>query len=1297
MPKPEKSFAVAPWIINRGRLHACLRNKQHGLVVPENPCSVFDLQGIQVTESTKKVCRSHWLSIMNFAYLIDCIQTASLCDDSVRPSEPHPMVASTIRAYLAFRCEPALKDRKPNYVCIPDSSQYLLDVTGNKIQCLGTWKSPSNHKNHLTAVNLLHRRFTRTCAGAYQKVCADCFYLNYPHHDLKSYYSYPCDIGCVSRSVACTFPVEDGVPLAHDEESSGSLSADSNSFDQSSHAADSELYCKLVNSLRIGDDSNSLNSWNSDDEGDYVLPTKPAKNSDDPVPENTAANTVGLLPTTADEHTDDPVLENTAANTVGVLQSTADEHSDDPVPENTAANTVGLRTRSVVRTAHANLNANTLGNNGNSNYDELVAESTLADLAVIVPVSEMIVLAENIIIHEDDVEGPIDDNDAANGIPDVVDVDVSDEVEYLEYEEEDGGDVEEVEAFEESAGRDHASELLHAYLSNDSVKSTDPPLPANRNIGIGPLQNQSDWKSCRDHSGNPRLQYYGNVMNDTAVKIEFKEYMYKAQREHIVKGCGQLQPKELIAIRTHLLQKGKGNIRYFMLWVMILTAIKLFLRADEVIKIKVEDFNDSFMNDPDERKDRVINELVKCQVINDKFVHALACEVKGKSDQRVHRLRIFSDLDCTELDLVRTIFWWLHITKIKKGYLFPCHQELKAIVLAKQAHETKISLDPTTPPHAGFVVEKHVSYQILQKQTKEVITAVCHRGSEFKIGTHTYRKTAYLLSIWGILYHMYRARNKTFINHVLPDFLTNGVGQSARHRSNKHISEYAMDSMTTFHEAILMSELIDGTLPEFKSIHMNLESTQSLTSSTPFQKPLYELAHWFIDEVVQPTENCSQISLLDEILKYKSTPDVAENSLKVAISPFLNNPAQAATVMSFIREYCLHQSHPVDAVRMGGAPVPASQVTVTANTIPGLSENNNTFGDILLEDQQVSRLPQPTGVSTVAHTQDSTPTNLQANRRISLSPPVDDFISVQRICPTLRTVQPNPVAHRLYRLSTNEPVRNSNKRSCPPSAQVNGRRRIPPPEIQNQYRTPRPTRTHYKGCILPPNPEHNETDLTELPYPHHPRHNWLPPPHIYWSPGGPNPNNTTNHAVPPLPVNHRRNLPRNMPNVSIAATPVRNSNETILSPLTAGGPPPPPLHPPLLCRGLFKKLHVSGYIAWEDNAQVEYASRHNRKVKTLNSDDYRWVRRYDKGRVHLDDCFQSDMGAFTASISNKERSWTTLVSDMKYCKICWDTPKDKSLHHQHQYGTLAAAREQAEEKQAETAKKKQIKQSLLNG
>jgi hypothetical protein len=71
-------------------------------------------------------------------------------------------------------------------------------------------------------------------------------------------------------------------------------------------------------------------------------------------------------------------------------------------------------------------------------------------------------------------------------------------------------------------------------------------------------------------------------------------------------------------------------LKHFMLWVIIVVRVKLFLRIDEVLELKYEQFLEEYF------------------VIKDCNIESLLTKIKGKRDNKWLHFAIWDDKDCTE-------------------------------------------------------------------------------------------------------------------------------------------------------------------------------------------------------------------------------------------------------------------------------------------------------------------------------------------------------------------------------------------------------------------------------------------------------------------------------------------------------------------------------------------------------------------------------------------------------------------------------------------------------------------------
>ncbi|KAJ3287457.1 hypothetical protein HDU76_007820, partial [Blyttiomyces sp. JEL0837] len=231
-----------------------------------------------------------------------------------------------------------------------------------------------------------------------------------------------------------------------------------------------------------------------------------------------------------------------------------------------------------------------------------------------------------------------------------------------------------------------------------------------------------DGKGCHEHSQKAFLFPRGNPRNredvqNTVHDITIDKGGYEEN------GDKPLLPPELMMIRDKLLSS--NDKKDLQMWVMILLAIKLFLRADEVINLTFAGDEHGF--------NRVDWNLTTIHETG--MVKGLTFKISGKSENRLINgkatakyvnLTAWNDDDHPEMCPVRALLTYIHICKPQGEYLFPA------------------DLDPTHPKH-----QVPVSYDQFNIRFQEICAELLPRAKLDRFGTHTCRKTAYLLAILG--------------------------------------------------------------------------------------------------------------------------------------------------------------------------------------------------------------------------------------------------------------------------------------------------------------------------------------------------------------------------------------------------------------------------------------------------------------------------------------------------------------------------------------------------------------------
>eukprot|EP00474_Spongospora_subterranea_P006372 CRZ06830.1 hypothetical protein [Spongospora subterranea] len=252
-------------------------------------------------------------------------------------------------------------------------------------------------------------------------------------------------------------------------------------------------------------------------------------------------------------------------------------------------------------------------------------------------------------------------------------------------------------------------------------------------------QDASCTNGCFHHLGKPRFWRTGDSSTSDVVQNTKRS----SNRDSICyqsKGNFALMMNELIAIRQRLVSS--GSLYDYQVWVMILIGVHLFLRAEEMEALLMEDFLLDLT---------AFDELGR--------VDLLVVKVHGKSEKAQAQGPVV--LTLWRLDShpmlcpVRALFLYVARSGITKGYLFGPKSVIDRLDMEP------VSLDELTT---------HISYDEFNSVFFQLCNSVTGDENRNRYGTHTIRKTAYLYAIWGggDLDHIRQgARHKTMKNAQL--------------------------------------------------------------------------------------------------------------------------------------------------------------------------------------------------------------------------------------------------------------------------------------------------------------------------------------------------------------------------------------------------------------------------------------------------------------------------------------------------------------------------------------------------
>jgi hypothetical protein len=369
------------------------------------------------------------------------------------------------------------------------------------------------------------------------------------------------------------------------------------------------------------------------------------------------------------------------------------------------------------------------------------------------------------------------------------------------------------------------------------------------NVGIDSTTTHM-YRSCVNHAGRPCLIEVGCATNST----EFLDEVLIAKKKmqgHVVRGAMSLLPCDIRDLRRALVGK---DLQSFQIYLMVLLGIKLFLRADKLLSLRLEQFEK------------------KAYVVDGNDVHGICLWIQGKKDVTKKYVYLWTDEQCPEFCPVRHLLVYLALTKITSGLLFP------------YVGKGKKKYDPTI----------HVNEWCYNKwlaMLKFLVSCHCRtkkglpEDSLIKIGTHTLRKSAYVFAVFGIMKY----------NGFTVDDLTTSVETGTAHLQLANLLKSArhatlQNAMTYFEDASTLYEVVKHqNLPHlhkigiWKSIHIqDIEKFQCVSVCSHLRKKdLPVLAEYYVlTKHGFPTDGTMEIAeVMEAVLAVPPTTDIVANLL----------------------------------------------------------------------------------------------------------------------------------------------------------------------------------------------------------------------------------------------------------------------------------------------------------------------------------------------------------------------------------------------------------------------------------
>jgi hypothetical protein len=459
---------------------------------------------------------------------------------------------------------------------------------------------------------------------------------------------------------------------------------------------------------------------------------------------------------------------------------------------------------------------------------------------------------------------------------------------------------------------------------NDPARtSSAPPGPCNKCFPV--------------YGNNPQIIPKGCVLNDVHVK-KHVQTMKKMMEGHVKAGCIQLLPRDMRVIREHLLYQCPGDrctsLNNLQVYTMFLVGINLFLRSEELLQLQFSDFVPAytFFHWPTGK------------------IYCLVFKVKGKSDLRVHYLRLWANNSHPEFCPVIHLLIYIAMSGRTDGFVFP-------------------SLD-----NANKIFEYEKFLDIVKNLCVKVAG---YKHQDRRFGTHILRKTGYLFAIFGTLTQLgdgHRQATNTFSTDGIS---LSDIMDSARHKSFTNAATYAKDGVMTYHAIKLGGAGSDYAIAnrclEWKPIHAhNLLSLERVTPHSDFvDQPLQFCAKWFYKTKLRLTTASTVITAItaaanSSSLNQQSPQDAFQRLQAMHAAKF--TPEEVATANGYMEQIAIQraiensnstprsnsesqEAPEIVPIRPDQQPLGASTTTTTTSTTlrPPKKRRRGSYGPVNLE------------------------------------------------------------------------------------------------------------------------------------------------------------------------------------------------------------------------------------------------------------------------------------------------------------------------------------------------------------
>ncbi len=145
-----------------------------------------------------------------------------------------------------------------------------------------------------------------------------------------------------------------------------------------------------------------------------------------------------------------------------------------------------------------------------------------------------------------------------------------------------------------------------------------------------------------------------------------------------------------------------------------------------------------------------LNNFLKIWQLLREFLEGIAVVIQGKSDKAPVTLQLWADHERPFFCPIRHLLFWIKMSKITSGYLFPSYERLNGAMAQSDWNGENVPVESGDGDSLETEEDIVISYNTFQSRLVGLLRSLFNaKERPGPWGTHTLRKSAYFMAIWG--------------------------------------------------------------------------------------------------------------------------------------------------------------------------------------------------------------------------------------------------------------------------------------------------------------------------------------------------------------------------------------------------------------------------------------------------------------------------------------------------------------------------------------------------------------------